>query len=233
MRRKLSPNNGAGGLSRRMALLTGPLIVALGPGAVRAQSAPAPAETRAPTALLTKAVDELVMQDLLNDPASPILGASGGDVTMVEFFDYQCPYCKLMAPLLPKLIAADSGLRIVMKEFPILGPRSVFATRVALVAAAHGKYLAFYSAMFASEGPPEEQKILAVAQSIGLDPAVVRSETNGAGIEAELRRNRAIGEIMGIRGTPTFIIGGAVVPGAVPADELKRLISDERKRVKQ
>jgi protein-disulfide isomerase len=138
-----------------------------------------------------------------------------------------------MAPELPKLIAADLGLRIVMKEFPILGPQSVIAARVALVAAAHGKYAAFHAAMFAFNGPYEAAKILAVAQSVGLDPAVVHNEMHGPGIDAELLRNRALGAIMGIRGTPTFIIGAAIVPGAVPVDELKRLINDERKRAKQ
>jgi protein-disulfide isomerase len=172
------------------------------------------------------------MQDLLNDLASPILGAPDGDVTMVEFFDYRCPYCKKMAPELPKLIAADLGLRIIMKEFPILGRQSLTAARVALVAAAHGKYQPFHFAMFAFNGPFEDSQILAIAQPLGVDPAVVQKETNGPGIEAELRRNRALGEIMGIAGTPTFIIGGTIVPGAVPVDALKQMIDAERKHVK-
>jgi len=200
---------------------------------VRAHSVSAPAETSAPAISLTRAVDKLVAQDLLSDPASPVLGAAAGDITIVEFFDYRCPYCKQMAPELPKLIAADPGLRIVMKEFPILGPSSVIAARVALVAAAHGQYPAFHVAMFAYQGQVDEGAVLSVAESIGLGPAAVRKEMNGPGIDAELRRNLALGEIMGIRGTPTFIIGGVTVPGAVPIDELKRLISDERKRTKR
>ncbi len=233
MRGNLSPNDRLDDRSRRALLFATPFVLALGTRIARAQSAPEPAETPAPSSSLTKAVDELVTQDLLNDPASPVLGAATGDVTMVEFFDYRCPYCKQMAPELPKLMAADPGLRVVMKEFPILGPQSVTAARVALVAAAHGKYSAFHAAMFAFNGPVEEAGILTVAQSVGLDPAVVRSEMNGPAIEAELRRNHALAELMGISGTPTFLIGGATVPGAVPVDDLKRLISDQRKRVKQ
>jgi len=227
-----SPNDRLGDRSRRVLLLATPFVLGLGARLARAQSTPGPAETPAPMSSLTKAVDALVAQDLLNDPASPVLGAQTGDVTMVEFFDYRCPYCKQMAPELPKLIAADPGLRIVMKEFPILGPASVIAARVALVAAAHGKYPAFHAAMFAFSGVIEEAAVLEVAQSVGLDPATVHNEMNGPGIEAELRRNHALAEIMGIGGTPTFIIGGTVLPGAVPVDNLKRLIGDQRKRAK-
>jgi protein-disulfide isomerase len=103
MQRLATSNDLPQSTARRALLLAGPVTLALTAMPVRAQSVSAPAETPAPAISLTRAVDELIAQDLLSDPASPVLGAVGGDVTIVEFFDYRCPYCKQMAPELPKL----------------------------------------------------------------------------------------------------------------------------------
>ena len=176
-----------------------------------------------------RAVAVLVNEDLVEDRASPVLGNPQGDVTMVEFFDYRCPFCKLMAPKLLRLIAADPQLRLVMKEYPILSPQSVTAARVALVASRHGRYAAFHRAMYGLDGPFDESKLLDVAKQVGLDPAVVRKEMNVPWIDAELRRNLALGQIIGITGTPTFVVDHKLLLGAVPLSTLKRLIADERK----
>ena len=104
---------------------------------------------------------------LLDDPDSPVGGNPKGDVTIVEFFDYRCPYCKQVEPALEALLKQDPKLRIVYKEFPILGPASVIASRVALAARDQGKYAAFHHAMMATKGSIDEKVILQVAASVG------------------------------------------------------------------
>lgn len=179
-----------------------------------------------------EAISALVTEDLLHDPAAPVLGNPQGDVTMVEFFDYRCPYCRLMAPRLVALIGKDSGLRLVMKEYPVLSRESIVAAKVALVAARHGLYPSFHAAMYALNGPFDEQKIMQVAQSVGLVPDVVRQEMNDPIIAAELRRNLALGTIIGVNGTPAFVVGRGIVPGAVSIDVLEKLIAKERAKQK-
>ena len=201
------------------------LILAASPAAAQQSSAP-PARHDKNEA---RAVAVLVNEDLVEDRASPVLGNPQGDVTMVEFFDYRCPFCKLMAPKLLRLIAADPQLRLVMKEYPILSPQSVTAARVALVASRHGRYAAFHRAMYGLDGPFDESKLLDVAKQVGLDPAVVRKEMNVPWIDAELRRNLALGQIIGVTGTPAFVVDHKVLLGAVPIATLKRLIADARK----
>ncbi|MDA8249677.1 MAG: DsbA family protein, partial [Rhodospirillales bacterium] len=118
---------------------------------------------------------------------------------------------------------------LVMKEYPILSPQSVTAARVALVASRHGRYAAFHRAMYGLDGPFDESKLLDVAKQVGLDPAVVRKEMNVPWIDAELRRNLALGQIIGVTGTPAFVVDHKVLLGAVPIATLKRLIADVRK----
>ncbi len=191
-----------------------------------------PSEAASPSQDQLGAMRTLVAEDLLNDPASPVLGNRAGDITMVEFFDYRCPYCKAMAPKLKALLEKDAGLRLVMKESPILSPQSIFAAKVALVAQRHGVYDAFHAAMYALNGPFDDQTVLLVAQSVGLSPATVRQEITDESVLAELRRNLALGEIIGVKGTPAFIIGTGVVPGAVSIDTLGNLLAAARKKQK-
>ena len=177
-----------------------------------------------------EATAALITEDLLQDAASPTLGNLAGDVTIVEFFDYRCPYCKVMAPRLTALIGKDSGLRVVMKEYPILSRESVFAAKVALVAAHHRTYDAFHAAMYAAAGPIDNQKTLQVAQSVGLPPEAIRSEMNSEDVLAELRRNLALGALIGVTGTPAFVVGRNVVPGAVSIEALAKLIDAARQK---
>lgn len=173
---------------------------------------------------------DLVSQDLLYDAASPVLGNPNGDVTVVEFFDYRCPYCKVMAPRLVTFIAKDRGLRLVMKEFPVLGPNSYIAARVALAVARHDKYQAFHEAMYALEGPFDEARVFEVVRSIGLEPASIAEEMKAPEIEAELRRNLALAHLIGVQGTPAFVIDRKIVPGAVSLEVLEKLIDAKRKK---
>ena len=170
----------------------------------------------------------LATNDLLDDPGSPVIGNPNGDVTIVEFFDYRCPYCKIMDPRMMGLVAHDPKLRLVMKEYPILSAQSVTAARVALVAARHGKYKPFHEALYALSGPLDEGKIMAAAKSVGLDPAGIRTEMTERSIDAELQRTHALGALLGVRGTPAFVIDGAIIPGAVPIEELTTRIAAAR-----
>ncbi|HTH97752.1 MAG TPA: DsbA family protein [Stellaceae bacterium] len=167
-------------------------------------------------------------KQLLNDPASPVMGNPKGDVTLVEFFDYRCPYCKIDAPNVQAAIQADPKLRVVMKEFPILGPDSVFAAKVALVAAKHGKYAEFHNAMFAAKGQIDESKIMDVAHSVGLDPKKTRAEMNDPAIEKQIQDNLELAKAVGVEGTPAFVAGDTLLPGAVSPEDLHKLVAQAR-----
>ena len=168
-------------------------------------------------------------EELEQDPTSPVLGNPKGDVTIVEFFDYRCPYCKVTAPTLQTLISQDPKIRVVMKEFPILGKESVFASRVALVAKQHGKYAEFHQAMFALKTKVDDDKTLEVAKSIGLDPAQVKKEAESADIDAILKHNYELAKALDIGGTPAFVIGDTLLPGAVELKDFQDAITTARK----
>jgi protein-disulfide isomerase len=168
-------------------------------------------------------------EELERDPTSPVLGNPKGDVTIVEFFDYRCPYCKATAPTLQTLIGQDPKLRVVMKEFPILGKESVFASRVALVARNHGKYAEFHQAMFALKTKVDDAATLDVAKSIGLDPAMVKKEAESADIDAVLKHNYELAKALNVGGTPAFVIGDTLLPGAVEMKDFQTAIAAARK----
>jgi protein-disulfide isomerase len=149
-------------------------------------------------------------------------------VTLVEFFDYRCPYCKVDAPTVQAVIAKNPKLRVVMKEFPILGPSSVFAAKVALVAAKHGKYAAFHTAMFAFKGQIDDNQTIEIARSVGLDPAAVRREITDPAIEKAIQTNLDLAKEIGVEGTPAFIAGETILPGAVSPADLQHLVDDAR-----
>jgi protein-disulfide isomerase len=167
-------------------------------------------------------------KELLDDPSAPTGGNPKGDVTVVEFFDYRCPYCKLVAPSIEALLKEDPNLRIVYKEWPILGPPSVFAMRVALVAFKRGKYSRFHAAMMAAKGAITEDGILKVAADAGLDIAQVKVEMVAPEFDQLIKRNYDLASALGIRGTPAFVIGDSLIPGAVDLETLKRKIAAAR-----
>jgi protein-disulfide isomerase len=171
----------------------------------------------------------LALADQLTaDPADPVIGNPEGDVTLVEFFDYRCPYCRQMTDTLAQLIDEDPKLRVVMKEFPILSRESVLAARAAMAAQRQGKYEAFHFALMENGGGFSEDEILAVADSVGLDTERLSGEMQDPAIEAVLRNNHALAEKLGITGTPAFVIGDTMVPGAVSLDELRAKIAEAR-----
>lgn len=169
-----------------------------------------------------------VRASLNQDPDSPVIGNPEGDVVLVEFFDYNCPYCRRAADDLLEVVAKDAGIRVVMKEFPILGPGSQFAARAALAAALQGRYEAFHFALMQAPGKKEEGLVMAVARDLGLDLERLRNDMQAPAIEAALRRNFELAETLEINGTPAFVIGDEIFPGAVDKDTLLKKVAETR-----
>ena len=181
--------------------------------------------------MIVRNPDIVARQDeLLNDPASPVGGNPDGDVTLVEFFDYQCPYCKTIFPSIQALLAEDRNLRYVFKEFPILGRASVFAARAALAARRQGKYLEFHTALMPAKGKLTEARVMRLAKTAGLDVDRLRRDMADGTVDATIRRNLELADGLGIFSTPVFIIGDTQIPGAVEIDTLKVLIARARQR---
>jgi protein-disulfide isomerase len=177
----------------------------------------------------TKTALQSHREELEQDPTSPVLGNPKGDVTIVEFFDYRCPYCKLTAPTLQTLIGQDTKVRLVMKEFPILGKESVFASRIALAVKKHGKYAEFHQAMFALKTKVDDAQTLAVVKSLGLDPAQIQKESEGSDIDAVIKHNYDLAKELSLSGTPAFVIGDTLLPGAVEMKDFQEAIATARK----
>jgi protein-disulfide isomerase len=167
--------------------------------------------------------------ELLHDASAPVGGNPDGDVTIVEFFDYRCPYCKQVEPSLDALVQQDPKIRIVYKEFPVLGAASVYATRIALAARNQGKYAAFHGAMMATKGDITEEVILKVAKSVGVDIDKAKAQMNAPEIDELIKRNYALADALDIQGTPAFIIGDTLIPGATDIAKLRQLVADVRK----
>lgn len=150
-------------------------------------------------------------------------GAKDGDVTLVEFYDYACGYCKASLPVLARLVKEDPKLRVVYREFPILGPESEVAARMALGASKAGRFMAFHDALYAA-GRPAQATLAKAAAAAGV-PAAVPSSPE---IDGELRKNFQLAQQLGATGTPLFIVGDKVLNGAVGYDALKKAIADAR-----
>lgn len=166
---------------------------------------------------------------LFNSRSDPSVGDPKASVTIVEFFDYQCPYCRRMAQQLAELNKEDPDLRIVYKEFPVFGPASTLAAAAAVGAMRQGKYEEFHLALMGIRGAPSERSIFRVAERIGLDAGRLRADMNSATPQRLFQRNRQLAQELGIRGTPAFVIGNQVIPGAVEIGRLRALIAEQRK----
>ena len=160
-------------------------------------------------------------------PMSPVSGNTEGDVTVVEFFDYQCGYCKRALPAMEALLETDANVRVVWKEFPILGPVSVFAARASMAAERQGRYLPFHLALM-REAKLTEDKVLDLAGRTGLDMERLGQDMQDPAIGAYLDETRALAEKLGIGGTPAFVIGGTLVPGVVDSARMRELVAETR-----
>ncbi|MGH6920293.1 MAG: DsbA family protein, partial [Geminicoccaceae bacterium] len=167
---------------------------------------------------------------LLRDPDSPVGGNPNGDVSLVEFFDYNCPYCRRVAPTVTELEEADPDLRVVYKEFPILGPGSEFAARAALAARKQGKYVPFHNALMRATDQVTEQTVIEIAREVGLDTERLEQDMRDPAIEDAIARNLQLANALGITGTPSFVIGDRMVPGAADFRTLQGLIAEVRQQ---
>ena len=157
--------------------------------------------------------------------ASSWKGAAKPEVTLVEFFDYACPYCKASNPHVDRLLQEDKGLRVVYRELPILGPDSVTSARLSLEASKLGRFAQFHDSLWAA-GRPAPDTNAAAARIAGID-SEPKSDPE---IEAELKKNFSLAGQLGATGTPLFVVGNRVMNGAVGYDMLKQAIADARKK---
>ena len=183
------------------------------------------AEAERQKATITERADEI-----FRHPEDPFAGAAEGDVTLVEFFDYRCGYCRNMAGNLRTLIDTDDRLRFVFKELPVLGPDSVVAAKAALAAAKldHDKYYDFHMALMQSKDLSRET-VLSLAAAKGYNRDAMAAEMDSAWVQERLDANQALAESLGINGTPSFVVGSTLIPGAVDIGRLAQLVQDERK----
>lgn len=165
---------------------------------------------------------------LERDPNAPVLGNIEGDVTIVEFFDYNCPYCKRVKPEIQALLANDPNVRLVYREWPILGEGSVFAARAALASRNQGKYEEFHWAMMGLQGRAEEASVLKVAADIGLDIDQLRADMGAPEIDEHIQTSVELTSALGFSGTPSFVIGDALVPGLVNTAQLEEFVAAAR-----
>lgn len=168
--------------------------------------------------------------EVFRDPDSPTSGNPNGDVTLVEFFDYNCPYCRQVAPVVTKAQQADSQLRVVYKEFPILGPNSTVAAKAALAAHKQGKYVEFHRALYQLRGAVDESKAMEAAAAVGLDIERLKTDMEDSKIKASIQKNLALAQALRINGTPGFVVGDQILRGATDLNTLQTWIRTARER---
>lgn len=190
-------------------------------------------QARAREAAEAEKVDAMgAMQSALkNNPNDPMLGNPDGDVTVVEFFDYRCGYCKRVFGDMRTLLNEDGNVRLVLKEFPILGPDSVYASRAAQAVWLNqkDKYIPFHTAMMTSRGDLSADKVLELAKGVGIDTAQLASQMDDPLVDATLKATAQQAAALDISGTPAFIFGSQIQPGALPLDRMKELVDAVRK----
>ncbi len=168
---------------------------------------------------------------LFNDPTSFVGGNPDGDITIVEFLDYRCGYCKRAHPEMVELLQADGNIRFVVKEYPILGEASVLASEYALavkLTAGDEAYETVHDTLMALRGEVSEASLSRLTGELGLDGDAIQAAMNGPEVARILRRNRLLGQAMQINGTPTFVVESELLRGYLPLEQMQRMIADIR-----
>ena len=165
-----------------------------------------------------------IRKDLMNDSATPSTGNPDGKTVIVEFSDYNCPYCRKMAPLVKSAIKDNPDLKVVMREFPILGPSSRYAARAALAAKFQNKYQEMHWAMISHQGRLNNATIDRIASEAGLDMKLLKADMRRPEIEKMIAKNLEYADKLGIRGTPAFIAGDTLAPGALSKEAFQSLL---------
>jgi len=168
---------------------------------------------------------------VLHDPDNPVFGNSDGDIAIVVWFDFNCPYCRKLEPELRQVVQDDGKVRLVLKDWPILGPVSVAAARIALACKYQDKYMQAHDALIGVSSRLTEPRIDEILKDAGIDLDRAKHDlvANGKAIDAMLARNNAQAEALGFRGTPSFIVGKFRVPGALTIAQFEQVIADARK----
>ena len=164
---------------------------------------------------------------LVMDPNAPVLGNPNGDITIVEFFDYNCGYCKKAMPVMQALMENDNNLRVVYREFPILSAGSVFASRAALASRVQGKYLEFHEALMSAQ-KVDETSVIVIARKIGLDVNKLIIDMEHPAVSEHIQTSRDLADALQFTGTPSFVIGNELVGGYIPVESMAKIIISER-----
>ncbi|CAM5186655.1 Protein-disulfide isomerase OS=Bosea thiooxidans OX=53254 GN=SAMN05660750_02213 PE=3 SV=1 [Bosea thiooxidans] len=174
---------------------------------------------------------EVDAEAILNDPEAPVAGNPAGDVTIVAFLDYNCPYCRTSAPDLARIVKEDGKIRLVYKEWPVITESSVYAAQLALAAAHQGAYQRVHDALMASKGRLSKEQISAVIGKAGIDLTRLQADldTHADKITAQLRRNMAQADSLGLQGTPTYLVG-PFRTSTLNYAGFKQVVADARKK---
>lgn len=170
---------------------------------------------------------------LYNNPQLPSVGNPKADITVVEFFDYNCGYCKHALESVKKNIEADKNLRFVFIDLPILSPQSEAAAKWALAANKQGKYWEYYQALLESSAPKTDENLADIAKSVGLDVEKLKKDAAGDDIATLLAANHEAARALNVSGTPAFVIGDQIIRGYMEFEGMKSVIADQRKKTKQ
>jgi len=170
--------------------------------------------------------------DLVSRADDPYLGAKTGAVTVVEFFDYNCGYCRAAYPDILATLKANPDTRVVVKDLPVLGEASLAVSRLALAARAQGRYADFHAALMTVKGRLDEATALKIAQDLKLDVKRLKADAKGKAVEDTITRNHLLAGALDISGTPSFVIGETLIPGRIDAETLGHAIADARAAAK-
>lgn len=183
----------------------------------------------------TAARDAIVenREALFRDPADPVRGNPAGTVTLVEFFDARCPYCKQLNIAMGDLVRRNPDVRVVLKDLPVLGPNSLLAARALLAAQRQGKYGPLHEALMKLREDLTEPVIRREAEKLGIDWTRLRREMDDPAIAERIGRNRRLAEQLRIEGTPAVVVGDTLLPGAVDLATLERLVEAERAKARR
>jgi protein-disulfide isomerase len=193
-------------------------------------SAPDPIFGLPPTTRLGEAKpnQKEICDTLFRDPNSPIAGNRNGAIQLVSFFDYRCPYCKVLSGIMSAM--PTDNVRLIFHEWAILGDSSVLAARAALAADRQEKYLAFHTRLMNARLIPTLGLVDAVAGELGIDPARLRADMNSDSITLALQRSSTLASALSLMGTPSLVVGRTIVQGEITRSQLERLIDDEMRR---
>lgn len=184
--------------------------------------APAQAQDHSPAQIAA------IKNAVFNGPGLPVIGNPKGDVTLVEFSDYNCGFCRKAMPEVAKFLDSDPGIRLVIHEIPIFGEDSRYAAMAALASQKQGKYPEFHSALMQIRGKAEKASVLRAARGVGLDVAQLERDMQAPEITARIDSSLELADEIGVAGTPSFIAGNRAVFGYLPKDELAELMAEAR-----